>query len=184
MPALAQGADDAGTGNDIVVTARRVEEKLQAVARPEAPRVGVLHVGFRDASAFGEFQFAVVDIDGDGSILMNIQELATISTYEFPIKIVVINNGHLGMIRQMQDLFYDARFTTSDLGDRVDLVAVARGFGIPAERVAVDKDPAEAIARMSGAEGPYMVEAMVDPDNYVYPIIPPGASNVEMICGK
>jgi acetolactate synthase-1/2/3 large subunit len=126
----------------------------------------------------------VVVICGDGGFYMNIQELATISYYRLPIKIVVINNGHLGMIRQMQDLFYDARFTTSDLGDRVDLVAVARGFGIPAERVAVDEDPAEAIARMSGAEGPYMVEAMVDPDNYVYPIIPPGASNVEMICGK
>ena len=126
----------------------------------------------------------VVVICGDGGFYMNIQELATISYYRLPIKIVVINNGHLGMIRQMQDLFYDARFTTSDLGDRVDLVAVAKGFGIPAERVAVDEDPAEAIARMSGAEGPYMVEAMVDPDNYVYPIIPPGASNVEMICGK
>jgi acetolactate synthase-1/2/3 large subunit len=126
----------------------------------------------------------VVVICGDGGFYMNIQELATISYYRLPIKIVVINNGHLGMIRQMQDLFYDARFTTSDLGDRVDLVAVARGFGIPAERVAVDEDPAEAIARMSGAEGPYMVEAMVDPDNYVYPIIPPGASNVEMISGK
>ena len=126
----------------------------------------------------------VVVICGDGGFYMNIQELATISYYQLPIKIVVINNGHLGMIRQMQDLFYDARFTTSDLGDRVDLVAVARGFGIPAERVAVDEDPAEAIARMGSAEGPYMVEAMVDPDNYVYPIIPPGASNVEMICGK
>ena len=126
----------------------------------------------------------VVVICGDGGFYMNIQEMATIAYYRLPIKIVVINNGHLGMIRQMQDLFYDARFTTSDLGDRVDLVAVARGFGIPAERVAVDEDPAEAIARMSGAEGPYMVEAMVDPDNYVYPIIPPGASNVEMICGK
>jgi len=126
----------------------------------------------------------VVVICGDGGFYMNIQEMATIAYYRLPIKIVVINNGHLGMIRQMQDLFYDARFTTSDLGDRVDLVAVAKGFGIPAERVAVDEDPAEAIARMSGAEGPYMVEAMVDPDNYVYPIIPPGASNVEMICGK
>ena len=125
----------------------------------------------------------VVVICGDGGFYMNIQELATISYYRLPIKIVVINNGHLGMIRQMQDLFYDARFTTSDLGDRVDLVAVAKGFGIPAERVAVDEDPAAAIARMSGAEGPYMVEAMVDPNNYVYPIIPPGASNVEMICG-
>ena len=59
----------------------------------------------------------VVVICGDGGFYMNIQELATISTYRLPIKIVVINNGHLGMIRQMQDLFYDARFTTSDLGD-------------------------------------------------------------------
>jgi acetolactate synthase-1/2/3 large subunit len=127
---------------------------------------------------------AVVVICGDGGFYMNIQELATISTYGFPVKIVVINNGHLGMIRQMQDLFYHARFTTSALGDKVDLCAVARGFGIPAERVAVDEDPAAAIGRMSAATGPYMVEAMVDPNNYVYPIIPPGCSNVEMICGK
>ena len=59
----------------------------------------------------------VVVICGDGGFYMNIQELATISYYRLPIKIVVINNGHLGMIRQIQDLFYDARFTTSDLGD-------------------------------------------------------------------
>ena len=126
----------------------------------------------------------VVVICGDGGFYMNIQELATISSYGLPIKVVVINNGHLGMIRQIQDLFYDARFTTSDLGDRVDLTAVAKGFGVPAERVAVDEDPAEAIARMSAAAGPYMLEAMVDQNNYVYPIIPPGCSNVEMICGK
>jgi acetolactate synthase-1/2/3 large subunit len=126
----------------------------------------------------------VVVICGDGGFYMNIQELATISSYGLPIKVVVINNGHLGMIRQIQDLFYDSRFTTSDLGDRVDLTAVAKGFGVPAERVAVDEDPAEAIARMSAAAGPYMLEAMVDQNNYVYPIIPPGCSNVEMICGK
>ena len=126
----------------------------------------------------------VVVICGDGGFYMNIQELATISAYGLPIKVVVINNGHLGMIRQIQDLFYDARFTTSDLGDRVDLTAVAKGFGVPAERVAVDEDPTEAIARMSAAAGPYMIEAMVDQNQYVYPIIPPGCSNVEMICGK
>ena len=126
----------------------------------------------------------VVVICGDGGFYMNIQELATISSYGLPIKVVVINNGHLGMIRQIQDLFYDARFTTSDLGDRVDLTAVAKGFGVPAERVALDEDPTEAIARMSAAAGPYMLEAMVDQNQYVYPIIPPGCSNVEMICGK
>jgi len=74
----------------------------------------------------------VVVICGDGGFYMNIQELATISTYQIPVKIVVINNGHLGMIRQMQDLWYNSRFTTSALGDRVDLTAVAKGFGVPA----------------------------------------------------
>jgi acetolactate synthase-1/2/3 large subunit len=126
----------------------------------------------------------VVVFCGDGGFYMNIQELATISTYRLPIKIVVINNGHLGMIRQIQDLFYESRFAESNLGDRVDLVAVAKGFGVPAERVAVDEDPAAAIARMRAADGPYMIEAMVDQNSYVYPIIPPGCSNVEMICGK
>ncbi|MBU2227672.1 MAG: thiamine pyrophosphate-binding protein, partial [Proteobacteria bacterium] len=126
----------------------------------------------------------VVVICGDGGFYMNIQELATISSYGLPIKICVINNGHLGMIRQIQDLFYESRFAECNLGDRVDLVAVAKGFGIPAERVAADENPAEAIARMSAAAGPYMIEAMVDQNNYVYPIIPPGCSNVEMICGK
>jgi len=126
----------------------------------------------------------VVVICGDGGFYMNIQELATISSYGLPIKICVINNGHLGMIRQIQDLFYEARFAECNLGDRVDLTAVAKGFGVPAERVAAGEDPAEAIARMSAAEGPYMIEAVVDQNNYVYPIIPPGRSNVEMICGK
>jgi len=115
---------------------------------------------------------------------MNIQELATISTYRIPIKIVVINNGHLGMIRQMQDLFYDRRFSTDNLGDSVDLVAVARGFGIPASRVDVEDRPEAGIAAMAKEPGPYLLEAIVNPDNYVYPIIPPGCSNVEMFDGR
>jgi acetolactate synthase-1/2/3 large subunit len=112
---------------------------------------------------------------------MNIQELATISYYNLPIKIVVINNGHLGMIRQIQDLFYNARFTTIDLGSKVDFVAVARGFGIPGSKISVDKDPKTGIEAMVTADGPYLLEAIVDPENYVYPIIPPGCSNVEMM---
>ncbi|MCE5282663.1 MAG: biosynthetic-type acetolactate synthase large subunit [Deltaproteobacteria bacterium] len=161
--------------------------------KPRSPRSlltsgGMGTMGFSVPAAIGAKVGAperdVVVICGDGGFYMNIQELATISNYRLPIKIVVINNGHLGMIRQIQDLFYESRFAESHLGDRVDLVAVAKGFGVPAERVAVDEDPAEAIARMSAADGPYMIEAMVDPDNYVYPIIPPGCSNVEMICGK
>jgi len=132
----------------------------------------------------GRPERTVVSISGDGGFYMNIQELATISTYRIPIKIVVINNGHLGMIRQMQDLFYDGRFSTDNLGNAVDLVAVAKGFGIPAGRVDVEKGPEAGIAALAQEPGPYLLEAIVNPDNYVYPIIPPGCSNVEMFDGQ
>ena len=132
----------------------------------------------------GRPERTVVSISGDGGFYMNIQELATISTYRIPIKIVVINNGHLGMIRQMQDLFYDGRFSTDNLGNAVDLVAVAKGFGIPAGRVDVEKGPEAGIAALAQEPGPYLLEAIVHPDNYVYPIIPPGCSNVEMFDGQ
>ena len=124
---------------------------------------------------------AVVAISGDGGFYMNIQELATIGYYNLPIKIIIINNGHLGMIRQIQDLFYSSRFNTIDLGSKVDLVAVARGFGIPGSRIMVDENPRVGIEAMVNTDGPYVLEAMVDPENYVYPIIPPGCSNIEMI---
>lgn len=124
---------------------------------------------------------AVVTISGDGGFYMNIQELATIGYYDLPIKIVIINNGHLGMIRQIQDLFYRSRFNTIDLGSKVDLVAVARGFGIPGSTIAVGENPASGIDAMVQTKGPYVLEVKVDPDAYVYPIIPPGCSNIEMI---
>lgn len=127
----------------------------------------------------------VVVVTGDGGFYMNIQELATISYYGLPIKIVVLNNGHLGMIRQIQDHFYGGRFAAIELGSHVDLQTIARGFGVAARRITVGSDEEEeGIAEMSGAEGPFLLEAMVDPNNYVYPIVPPGRSSTEMIYGK
>ncbi|MBW2557243.1 MAG: biosynthetic-type acetolactate synthase large subunit [Deltaproteobacteria bacterium] len=125
----------------------------------------------------------VVVFTGDGGFFMNIQELATISYYNLPVKIVVFNNGHLGMIRQMQDLFYGARFTDIELGDKVDIVAVARGFGIQADKVSVENSGA-GIEKMCSADGPFLLEVVVDPDTYVFPIIPPGMSNIDMIGGR
>lgn len=124
---------------------------------------------------------AVVAIMGDGGFYMNIQELATIGYYNLPIKIIVINNGHLGMIRQIQHHFYNGRFNTIDLGRNVDFVAVAKGFGIAASRIDVEKDPRAGIAEMVSTNGPFLLEALVDPEDYVYPIIPPGCSNIEMM---
>lgn len=124
---------------------------------------------------------AVVAITGDGGFYMNIQELATIGYYNLPIKIVVINNGHLGMIRQIQHHFYNGRFNTIDLGKNVDFITVARGFGIPGRRIAEGEDPQSGIEAMVKTDGPFLLEVVVDPENYVYPIIPPGCSNVEMM---
>jgi len=125
----------------------------------------------------------VVVFAGDGGFFMNIQELATISTYNIPVKIVVFNNGNLGMIRQIQHLFYDSRFSDSELGNKVDITAVAKGFGIPSARTSAE-NPDAAINTMCRSKGPYLLEVMVDPDTYVFPIIPPGRSNMEMIYGR
>ncbi len=125
----------------------------------------------------------VIVFSGDGGFFMNIQELATISYYNLPVKIVVFNNGHLGMIRQIQDLFYGARFNDIELGNSVDIVAVAKGFGLQADRVSVE-DPGSGIKKMCTAKGPFLLEVLVDPDTYVFPIIPPGRSNIDMIGGR
>jgi acetolactate synthase-1/2/3 large subunit len=131
----------------------------------------------------GDPEREVVSFSGDGGFLMNVQELATISYYNIPIKMVVFNNGHLGMIRQIQDLFYESRLSSCDLGNHIDMVAIAKGFGIESKRVAVTH-PDEGIEQMAVSNGPFLLEVMVDPENYVFPIIPPGRSNMEMIFGR
>jgi len=131
----------------------------------------------------GNPESEVVSFSGDGGFLMNVQELATISYYNIPIKMVVFNNGHLGMIRQIQDLFFENRLSSCDLGSHIDMIAIAKGFGIEAKRVAVTH-PNEGIEQMAASNGPFLLEVLVDPENYVFPIIPPGRSNMEMIFGR
>ena len=158
--------------------------------RPRGPRSlitsgGMGTMGFSLPASIGVKvgtpERAVVAVTGDGGFYMNIQELATIGYYNLPIKIIVINNGHLGMIRQIQYHFYNGRFNTIDLGRNVDFVAVARGFGIQGCRIALEEDPKCGIEMMANSDGPFLLEAVIDPENYVYPIIPPGCSNIEMM---
>jgi len=148
---------------------------------------GLGTMGFSVPAAFGAAvgtpDRSVVVFSGDGGLLMNIQELASVFHHNVPLKIVVFNNGNLGMIRQIQDLFYGSRFSDSNLGSHIDLVAIARGFGIEAERVLAEK-PEAGIEKMRKSTGPFLLEAVVDSNNYVFPIVPPGRSNVEMIHEK
>ncbi|MBN1828708.1 MAG: biosynthetic-type acetolactate synthase large subunit [Deltaproteobacteria bacterium] len=134
-------------------------------------------------ASVGKNRCPVIAFTGDGGLLMNIQELATVGFYQLPVKIVLFNNGHLGMIRQIQDLWYGARFADSYLGNHMNFTAIARGFGLPAAHVSAE-NPEAGIREMCASDGPFFLEVEVDCQNYVYPIIPPGRSNVEMIYDK
>lgn len=128
----------------------------------------------------------VIDIDGDASIRMNLGELETATTYELPIKIVVLNNFGDGMVRQWQKLYYKGRLSASDKSlHRKQFVqaALADGFGF-AERLDDPRDLESTIRRFIDYDGPAFLEVIIDPDAAVYPMVGPGQSYAEMITGE
>ncbi|MBS1992062.1 MAG: acetolactate synthase 2 catalytic subunit [Cyanobacteria bacterium SZAS LIN-3] len=126
----------------------------------------------------------VVAVSGDGSILMNIQELATLKRYNIPIKIVLFDNKALGMVRQWQELFFAENYSEVDLSDNPDFVKVAEAFGIPAFRVERQDQVSEALEKMFNHQGPVLVHVLIDPKENVWPLVPPGKSNENMMEAK
>ena len=123
----------------------------------------------------------VVNVSGDGGIMMNIQELATIYRYQLPIKVVVIDNARLGMVRQWQDLFLGRRYSEVDLSDNPDFAELAKAFQIPAIQLQHSKDMAATIDAIVHTKGPLLVHVLVHPEGMVWPIVPPGCANEEML---
>ncbi|HEY2069720.1 MAG TPA: acetolactate synthase 2 catalytic subunit [Rhizomicrobium sp.] len=123
----------------------------------------------------------VVAITGDGSIMMNIQELATLKRYGIALKILLLDNSSLGLVRQWQELFYDRNYSEIDLSDNPDFVQVAKAFGIDAFRVERRDQQDAAIARLLAADGPCLAHVVIDPLENVWPLVPPGKSNHEMM---
>lgn len=123
----------------------------------------------------------VVDVAGDGSIQMNIQELATAVSYQVPVKIVILNNGYLGMVRQWQELFYKKNYCSTCLHTNPDFVALARAYG--AEGFLVEKpEELESTLRTAFAHpGPVVVDVRVEPEENVAPMVPAGAALAEML---
>jgi len=119
-------------------------------------------------------------IDGDGSFQMTIQELATIAQERAAVKIAVINNGYLGMVRQWQELFYDRRYVATPLSSP-DFVKIAGAYGIPAVQAERREDVAPAIERAMAEDGPFLIDFRVEPEENVYPIVPPGAALSEQL---
>jgi acetolactate synthase-1/2/3 large subunit len=123
----------------------------------------------------------VVCFSGDGSLLMNCQELATAAEENVNIKIVLMNNNSLGLVHQQQDLFYGRHVFAADYRMRVDFLRLAESFGVKAYDLADASDPTATLRHALESQGPCLLHALVDANEKVYPMVPPGAANKDMI---
>ncbi|MDF2626932.1 MAG: acetolactate synthase large subunit [Symbiobacteriaceae bacterium] len=136
-------------------------------------------------AAIGRPDRDVVVVSGDGSIQMCIQELGTIAAEQLPVKIVVLNNGYLGMVRQWQEMFYKGRYKEVDLRPGMpDFVRLADAYGIAGLRVEKLGDVEGAMAWAKGYPGPVFLEVRVESEENVFPIVPPGGANTEAMLKK
>ncbi len=124
----------------------------------------------------------VICVAGDASILMNIQELGTLSQYQLPVKVVVLNNGWQGMVRQWQESFYEERYSSSEMtGGMPDFPALAEAFGVKGIGI-TDRDQLRSgLAEALAHPGPVFVDVRVRRNENCYPMVPPGASNAQMV---
>jgi len=123
----------------------------------------------------------VVDIAGDGSIQMNIQEMATAVQYRLPVKVVILNNRYLGMVRQWQELFYEGRYSSTAMEHAPDFVRLAEAYGALGLRAERPADVIPVLERGLSAPGVVIMEFIVDREEGVYPMVPAGAPLTEML---
>jgi len=121
----------------------------------------------------------VVAFIGDGGFQMTIQELGTILQYNIPVKIIILNNSFLGMVRQWQDMFFKKRYASTELINP-DFVMIANGFSIPAKKVSKREELRDSIAEMFASEGPFLLDIKVEKEGGVFPMIEPGSSVSEI----
>ena len=124
----------------------------------------------------------VFDIAGDGSFQMNIQELGTVSHYKIPVKVAILNNMFLGMVRQWQELFYDRRYSYTELPS-VDFAKIAAAYGVEGMRVESPDEVREALSTAIETEGPFVLDFRIEREENVFPMVPAGAAINEMIGG-
>lgn len=126
----------------------------------------------------------VIDIAGDGSFQMNIQELATVVHYNLPVKVAIINNRYLGMIRQWQELFFGGRYSYSEIAGTPDFVKLAEAYGAVGLRATRPEEVVPVLKKAFSVKGPVVIDFHVDPEECVFPMVPAGASIKEMILEK
>ena len=177
---------------DAIVTTDVGQHQMWAAqrARPAYPRnfatsAGLGAMGFGFPAAIGA-QFAhpgspVFAIVGDGGFQMCLPELATLRRYDVPVKIVLIDNRNLGMVRQWQELFFSERYSATNLADNPDFTAIGRAYGIDSQRLESPADADETIARFIASRGPALLHCACHPTENVWPMIPAGMSVDELM---
>jgi acetolactate synthase-1/2/3 large subunit len=180
------------SGGEAIVTTDVGQHQMWAAQfiRFHHPRLwvnsgGLGSMGFGLPSAIGA-QFArpdklVFSIVGDGGFQMSIPELATIASHGLPVKIIVMNNGYLGMVRQWQELFYNNRLSQVALDCFPDAAKLAGAYGFPGRTVEHPRDLAPALQEAVAAPGPYLLNVKVSPFENVFPMVPAGAAINEMV---
>jgi Thiamine pyrophosphate-requiring enzymes [acetolactate synthase, pyruvate dehydrogenase (cytochrome), glyoxylate carboligase, phosphonopyruvate decarboxylase] len=128
---------------------------------------------------FGAMHRKVIAIIGDGGFQMTLQELGTIMQTELDVKIVILNNRFLGMVRQWQELFHDKRYSFTDITSP-DFEALAKAYRIPAKLVEKRENLKIALKEMLDNKGPYLLDIMVGKENNVFPMVPQGCSVAEI----
>jgi acetolactate synthase-1/2/3 large subunit len=123
----------------------------------------------------------VIDVAGDGSILMNIQELTTVVENNLPVKVAILNNAYLGMVRQWQQLLYEKRYSATDLMAQPDFVKVAEAFGAVGLRATRPEEVEPVIRQAMEIRRPVFMEFVVDREECVMPMVPPGKATHEML---
>ncbi|CAM5181769.1 acetolactate synthase 2 catalytic subunit [Alishewanella longhuensis] len=126
-------------------------------------------------------QDTVIAVSGDGSFMMNVQELGTIKRFRLPVKIVIVDNQRLGMVKQWQQLFFNERYSETDLSDNPDFVALAAAFAIPGHTITRKDEVESALDAMFTWPGPYLLHVRIDEKDNVWPLVPPGAANEDML---
>ncbi len=123
----------------------------------------------------------VIDIAGDGSIQMNIQEMATAVQYHLPVKVAILNNGYLGMVRQWQELFYERCYACTEMITAPDFVKLAEAFGAVGLRASKPEEVEEVLGKGFSTPKPVIMDFVVEKEECVYPMVPSGAANTDML---
>lgn len=123
----------------------------------------------------------ILCFSGDGSILINIQELATLADFNLNVKVIILTNHHLGLVRQQQNLFYNEHYIASQFISNPDFATIAKGFGINSCDLATENDPLKKLDEILSKNGPWVINIPIEECENVLPMVAPGKSNLEMI---